>query len=115
MKGRNARVYAAVKRIPPGRVATYGQVAALAGLPGLARQVGHALGVLPAYSAIPWHRVINARGEISLRSIAGPDHEQRLRLEMEGVRFDTRGRVSLRTFGLPAPSARRRRRKRKVR
>jgi methylated-DNA-protein-cysteine methyltransferase-like protein len=107
MQGRNARVYAAVRRVPRGRVATYGDVAALAGLAGMARQVGYALAALPGRTTVPWHRVINARGEISLRRVAGPELEQRLRLEMEGVRFDARGRVSLATFGWP-PARRRR-------
>jgi len=76
-----------VKRIPRGRVATYGQVATLAGLDGHARQVGYALHDLPPQSNVPWHRVINARGEISPRS-AGDSHElQRMLLEAEGVDF----------------------------
>ena len=97
--GRNARVYAAVRRIPRGRVATYGQIARLAGLGAGARQVGYALAALPTGSAVPWHRVINARGTISLRSRSGPDIDQRIRLEQEGVRFDAGGRVALGTFG----------------
>ena len=94
-----ARIYDVVRRIPRGRVATYGQVAALAGLPGHARQVGYALAALPAGSRIPWHRVVNVRGEISLRS-GGPGAgvAQRLRLEQEGVTFDARGRLPLGTF-----------------
>ena len=99
MKGRNARVYAAVRRIPPGRVATYGEIATLAGLDDMARQVGYALHALPPHSTVPWHRVINARGEISRRSVFGSEREQRLRLELEGVRFYSRGRVSLKLFG----------------
>ena len=87
------RIYAAVRRVPRGRVATYGQIAALAGLPGHARQVGYALHALPSTTAVPWHRVINAKGEVSLRSVQGYDQEQRLRLEREGVEFNARGRV----------------------
>ena len=98
-RGRWERVYAVVRRIPRGRVATYGQVAMIAGLGGHARQVGYALHVLPVESVVPWHRVINARGEISLRSGAGGDVTQRLLLEREGVRFDARGRVDLKIFG----------------
>jgi len=91
-------IYAAVRRIPRGRVATYGDVATLAGLDGHARQVGYALHALPERSDVPWHRVINARGEISPRS-AGDSHElQRMLLEAEGVTFDGRGRVELRKF-----------------
>jgi methylated-DNA-protein-cysteine methyltransferase-like protein len=87
------RIHAVVRRIPRGRVATYGQVATLAGLSGAARQVGYALHALPAYSTVPWHRVLNARGVISLPG--GTGLEQRMRLEAEGIRFDVRGRVAL--------------------
>src|SRR5262245_154669 len=75
-----ARIYAVVRRIPKGRVATYGQVAALAGYPGHARQVGYALSALPSGTALPWHRVINARGEISLRHWPGAEVTQRMLL-----------------------------------
>ena len=89
------RIYRAVRRIPRGRVATYGQIAEIAGLEGHARQVGYALNVLPSRSKVPWHRVINARGEISRRS-GGDSHElQRHMLEREGVTFDRAGRVDL--------------------
>ena len=92
------RIYAVVKRIPRGRVATYGQVATLAGLDGHARQVGYALHDLPPRSNMPWHRVINARGEISPRS-AGDSHElQRMLLEAEGVEFSLDGRVELKRY-----------------
>lgn len=91
----HARVYAVVRRIPSGRVATYGQVARLAGMPGAARQAGYALHALPPGSAVPWHRVINAQGAVSLRSEAGDALGQRLLLEREGVHFDGRGRVAL--------------------
>ncbi len=90
-----AGIYAVVRRIPSGRVATYGQIAELAGLPGHARQVGYALNALPAGTTVPWHRVLNARGEVSLRSEPGAELSQRMLLEREGVRFDTRGRVAL--------------------
>jgi len=93
------RFYEVVREIPEGRVATYGQVAALAGFPGHARQVGYALHALPGdYDDVPWQRVINARGEVSPRS--EPEYEglQRAMLEAEGVRFDVRGRVDLRRF-----------------
>ena len=95
---RYARIWSVVKKIPRGRVATYGQIATIAGLDGHARQVGYALHNLPGSSGIPWHRVINARGEISPRS-AGDSHElQRLLLEAEGVEFTLDGRVDLRRF-----------------
>jgi methylated-DNA-protein-cysteine methyltransferase related protein len=100
------RIYAAVRRVPRGVVATYGQIAELAGLEGHARQVGYALHALPARSGVPWHRVINARGEVSPRT-SGDSHElQRLLLEAEGVEFDPRGRVSLKRFGWKAPGNR---------
>lgn len=88
-----------VKRIPAGFVATYGQVARLAGLPGHARQVGYALSALADKSALPWHRVVNAQGRISPRSGGSPgDMIQRLRLEDEGIRFDEQGRIPLQRF-----------------
>ena len=90
-----ARIYAVVRRIPRGRVATYGQVAEIAGLPGHARQVGYALHALPAGTTVPWHRVLNAQGALSLRREPGADLTQRLLLEREGIRFDARGRVNL--------------------
>lgn len=89
------RIYAVVRRIPRGRVATYGQVAALAGLPGHARQVGYALHALPAGSRVPWHRVVNARGAVSRRARSGGEITQRLLLEREGIRFNQRGQVWL--------------------
>jgi methylated-DNA-protein-cysteine methyltransferase-like protein len=89
-----ARIYAVVRRVPKGRVATYGQIAELAGLPRQARQVGYALAAL-GDARVPWHRVINARGEISLRARSGPEQLQRLLLEREGVAFDAKGRVAL--------------------
>ena len=89
------RIYAIVRRIPRGRVATYGQVAALARLPGHARQVGYALHALARGTRLPWHRVINAKGEVSRRRRPGDELSQRLLLEREGVRFDARGRVAL--------------------
>lgn len=93
--GAYARIYAVVRRIPRGRVATYGQVAELAGLGGHARQVGYALHALPAGTGVPWHRVINAAGMVSRRAIPGAELTQRQLLEREGVGFDLRGRVRL--------------------
>lgn len=93
------RIYAAIHAIPRGRVATYGRVAAAAGLPGHARMVGYALYALPEASPVPWHRVINARGRISLGRRNGAEITQRLRLESEGVRFDAKGVVSLEVYG----------------
>jgi len=79
------RIYDVVSRIPRGRVATYGQVADLAGMPRQARLVGYALHALPEGTALPWHRVVNARGRISLRA-GGADPLQARRLAREGVR-----------------------------
>ncbi len=97
--------YEVVRRVPPGRVATYGQVAALAGLPGRARQVGYALAALPDDSDMPWHRVVNAQGRISRRP-GSPVSEriQRAALEAEGVVFDD-GRIDLETYRWAAPLA----------
>ena len=88
------RIYAVIARIPHGRVATYGQIAALAGAPQHARQVGYALYDTPSGTTLPWHRVINARGEVSPRSEPGWEGLQRRLLEAEGVEF-RRGRVDL--------------------
>jgi methylated-DNA-protein-cysteine methyltransferase-like protein len=96
------RIYDVVRRIPRGRVTTYGTVARLAGLRGQARLVGYALSALTPATAVPWHRVINAKGEVSLRhprSGGSASITQRLKLEKERVRFDGAGRVSLERFG----------------
>ena len=88
-----------VRQVPRGRVATYGQIAAE--VPGTtARMAGYALAALPdalcdGRNAVPWHRIVNARGEISLRSGGDGHGEQRRRLEAEGVEFDARGRIPL--------------------
>lgn len=92
---RYGRFYRVVESIPEGRVATYGQVALLAGRPGRARLVGHALGCLEEESDVPWHRVINSRGEISRRGLGDSEHFQRILLESEGVVFTEGGRVNL--------------------
>jgi len=92
-------IYAAVERIPRGSVATYGQVARVASLPGRARQVGYALHALPPGSPVPWQRVVNARGEISLPALSGAADRQRQLLRGEGIEFDARGRIDLRRFG----------------
>ena len=92
------RIYSVVRRIPRGRVATYGQIARLAGMPGHARQVGYALNALTE-GGVPWHRVINARGEVSKRSEPGDERIQRELLEAEGVRFNRRGRLALDRYG----------------
>ena len=90
----------AVEQIPRGRVASYGQVAELAGLPGRARLVGRVLAHLPPGSELPWHRVVNARGELSLPGSGA--QRQRERLEAEGVGFSPAGRIRLRVHGIGA-------------
>lgn len=90
------RVYAAVARIPPGQLATYGQIAELIGAWGQARQVGWALRRLPLPSPIPWHRVVNAQGRISMAlSREGSDWMQRQLLQAEGIPVDGTGRLPL--------------------
>lgn len=94
--GFHARVFEIVRQIPRGHVATYGQIAALLGSPRVARQVGWALAAAgDAEPPVPWHRVVNARGEVSPRGSGVADHEQRLRLEDEGVSFGPRGSIDL--------------------
>lgn len=95
-KGLHARIHDVVSRIPRGRVATYGQVARLAKLPGQARLVGYALHAVPAGANLPWQRVVNAKGEISLPGESAK--RQRNLLEREGVRFDSRDRIPLASF-----------------
>lgn len=92
------RIYSAVRRIPKGKVATYGQIAALTGFPRHARQVGYALAALDDSQSVPWHRVINSKGEISKRSRPGYADLQRILLEDEGIEFDASGRISLKRF-----------------
>lgn len=98
--GRNERVWAVVSSIPRGRVATYKQVGALAGIEGPtgARQVGYALAALGPDNAIPWHRVVNVRGTISPRGRCDAEHEQRDRLALEGIEFDASGRIDLERY-----------------
>jgi methylated-DNA-protein-cysteine methyltransferase-like protein len=94
-----AAVCAVVGRIPKGWVATYGQVAAMAGLPRRARLVGHILQQLDPGTDLPWHRVVNAKGEVSFSpSRNGSDALQQRLLEGEGVVFDGRNRVDLDRF-----------------
>lgn len=88
------RIYAVVARIPRGKVATYGQVARLAGRV-TARLVGFAMAATPDDMALPWQRVINSRGEVSPRKHGAGHLTQRKLLEREGVRFDERGRIEL--------------------
>lgn len=86
------RIWTVVAAIPSGRVATYGQVAELAGLPRGARAVGRVMARLPAGTRLPWHRVINATGRVSIPGAGGA--RQKALLEAEGVAF-VEGRVDL--------------------
>ena len=91
-----ARVYEIVSRIPEGRVATYGLIAALLGNPQAARRVGQAMANAPWGSGLPCHRVVNSKGEmLPGNQFGGPD-AQRSRLEQEGVVFRPSGRIDLR-------------------
>ncbi|MEJ2736497.1 MAG: MGMT family protein [Anaerolineae bacterium] len=94
-----AQVYEVVRRIPSGKVATYGQVARLLGKPRAARTVGWALHSLPEGSDVPWQRVINAKGTISLDARGPGGAIQRVLLEAEGIVFDEQGRVDLQAHG----------------
>jgi len=93
------RYYAVVRKIPRGRVATYGQVAKLAGQPRHARQVGYALNALKDGTTVPWHRVINSAGRISGRADPGWVNLQLRMLENEGIEFGPGDRVSLERYG----------------
>ena len=95
-----SRIYAAVRKIPRGRVTTYGAIARLAGLPRQPRLVGYALHALTSASNLPWHRVINAQGRLSLvRDGKSSGVTQAMLLEREGVRVAGGSRVSLKEFG----------------
>ena len=93
------KIYEVINRIPDGSVATYGQIAGLAGFGGHARLVGYALHALPSGLTVPWHRVINAQGRISPRSDGEFASIQRGLLEQEGIEFNSSGRISLVRFG----------------
>jgi methylated-DNA-protein-cysteine methyltransferase related protein len=93
------RVYRVVEQIPRGKVATYGQIAALLGHPRAARTVGWALSSLRGERAVPWQRVINHAGRISISRADVTPEMQRELLEKEGVEFDANGYVDLRRFG----------------
>ena len=91
-------IYGLVRRIPRGKVATYGQLARLAGGPTRAREVGYAMAALHNGTRLPWHRVINAKGEVSRRRRPGAELTQRMMLVGEGLKFNARGRVSLQEY-----------------
>lgn len=101
MNEAHARVYAAIAAIPPGRVASYGAIAARAGLPGRARLVGKLLGEVPDGMELPWFRVLRSSGQIAFPPGSRGFREQSQRLRAEGVKV-TAGRVALSQFGLDA-------------
>lgn len=99
---REAAVYTVLQQIPAGKVIAYGQLAKLAGFPGGARWVGRLMCNLPEGSQLPWHRVVNSQGKISLPEGSLAFQQQRKKLEAEGVSFN-KGKISLRQFGFLAP------------
>ena len=92
-----AKIYDWVRRVPEGKVATYGQIAGLARKCS-ARQVGYAMAALQDDAGVPWHRIINSRGRISLRKGSEGHLLQRILLEAEGIAFDTDGTIDLVKF-----------------
>ncbi len=88
------RIYDVVRMIPTGRVATYGQIASIVGK-CTPRQVGYAMAAVRSGSDVPWHRVINSKGKISVRAYGAPCAIQRRLLETEGVKFNANSRVDL--------------------
>lgn len=94
------RIYQVVKNIPKGKVATYGQVARLAGNPRWARVVGYALHSNPDPSAIPCHRVVNREGKVAEIFAFGGGAIQRLLLEKEGIVFEPDGTINLEKYGM---------------
>ena len=99
----NERVYAVVRQIPPGQVATYGQIAAIVG-DCTARMAGHAMSALSVEDDVPWQRVINAQGKISPRGNNLSALCQRELLEAEGVVFNASGRVDFRQVRWDGPN-----------
>lgn len=92
----NELVYALVRHIPPGRVSSYGRIARLLGVERGARAVGWAMSALKhGVHDVPWHRVVNAQGRISIKGSPEGAAEQRARLEAEGVVFDERGHIDM--------------------
>jgi methylated-DNA-protein-cysteine methyltransferase-like protein len=92
-------VYRVVRQCPRGRVVSYGGVAAMIGQPRAARAVGRALNALPDDTKVPWWRVVNSRGEVSIRGAEQGEVLQRVLLEREGIKFEPSGRISWKRFG----------------
>lgn len=97
------RIYTVVRQIPPGKVATYGQIASIVG-DCTARMVGYAMAAVKEQDKVPWHRVINAQGKISLRADGGGAVEQKSRLEAEGVVFGVQDKVALNRYRWSGPT-----------
>lgn len=91
-------VWSVVRQVPEGRVVSYGQIAALLGSPRAARTVGWALHSTPEDSDIPWHRVINSKGRISISGCEHDPNIQRVLLEQEGVEFDERDTIDMEKY-----------------
>jgi O-6-methylguanine DNA methyltransferase len=97
------RVWSIAAKVPRGKVTTYGAIARALGSPGAARTVGWAMRAAPAGAGLPWHRVVNATGELSPEEAFGGPGVQRLLLESEGVTFDVQGYVDMkRHLWIPA-------------
>ena len=94
------KIYEVVKSIPKGKVATYGQVALLAGNPRWARVVGYALHVNPEPGTIPCHRVVNREGKVAPSFAFGGEGVQRQLLESEGIVFESDGRIDLEKYSI---------------
>ncbi|MCA2015614.1 MGMT family protein [Vibrio tritonius] len=91
-----AQIFYVIDRIPEGSITTYGEVARMAGFPGYARHVGKALSQLPEGSKLPWHRVVNSQGRISLK---GDDLlRQKRKLTAEGIEVSQEGKIKLRQY-----------------
>lgn len=104
MEGFFRTVHRIVAGIPPGHVMTYGQIASMAGNPRASRAVGYAMRAIPDGEDVPWHRVVNSRGEISFRrTMQGDDDRslQRVLLEAEGIEFNHSGRIDLKKYCVP--------------
>ena len=98
-----SRIHRVTCQVPPGQVASFGQIALVSAAPS-AHVVGHVIADLPGESDVPWHRIVNSNGTISIRR-RGPDEvEQRRRLSAEGVNFNSRERIDFRLFGWTGPA-----------
>ncbi|MCP4328252.1 MAG: cysteine methyltransferase [Alphaproteobacteria bacterium] len=95
------RIYELVNEIPPGSVATYGQIARIVGC--TPRVVGFAMAAVPNGDVVPWQRVVNSAGKISVRREGGGEAQQRRLLQAEGIKFDRRGRLDLELYRWVGP------------